>query len=52
MNKLNSLARKRWLKKRRREKKIKKQVNYYSKNHKGTTKFDLKENLKEKKVNK
>ena len=50
MNKLNSLARKRWLKKRRRENKVKKQINYYSKTHKGITKFDLKENLKEKKA--
>jgi len=36
MNKLSSLKKKKWLKDRRRAKKIKKQHNYVYKTHKGT----------------
>ena len=45
MNKLNHLKKKRWLKARRRENKIKKQQNYGSKTHKGTGPFNLTQNL-------
>ena len=46
MNKSRSLRKKKWLKNRRRENKIKKQQNYESKTRKGTNKFDLQENTK------
>jgi len=45
MNKLSHLKKKKWLKKRQRERKIKKQKNYESKTHKGTGPFNLSQNL-------
>jgi len=45
MDKLSSLKKKKWLKERRRTKKIKKQQNYESKTHKGTNPFYLSQNL-------
>ena len=45
MKKLSTLKKKKWLKARRREKKIKKQQNYESKTHKGTGPFNLSQNL-------
>ena len=45
MNKLSSLKKKKWLKNRRRTKKIKKQQNYESKTHKGTNPSYLSQNL-------
>jgi len=45
MDKLSSLKKKKWLKDRRRTKKIKKQHNYESKTHKGTNPFYLSQNL-------
>ena len=45
MNKSNILKKKKWLKKRQRERKIKKQQNYESKTHKGTGPFNLSQNL-------
>lgn len=45
MNKLSFLKKKKWLKDRRRTKKIKKQKNYESKTHKGTSPFYLSQNL-------
>ena len=46
MNKLSHLKKRKWLKNKRREKEIKKQQNYESKTHKGTSKFDLQENIR------
>jgi len=46
MNKSDILKKRKWLKNRRREKKIKKQQNYEAKTHKGTSKFDLQENIR------
>ena len=46
MNKSKGLRKKKWLKNRRRENKIKKQQNYESKTRKETGKFDLQENIK------
>jgi len=46
MNKSDILKKRKWLKKRRREKKIKKQQNYESKTHKGISKFNLQENIR------
>jgi len=46
MNKLSHLKKRKWLKNRQREKKIKKQKNYESKTHKGTGKFYLQENIR------
>ena len=46
MNKLSHLKKRKWLKARRREKKLKKQQNYEAKTHKGTGKFDLQENIR------
>jgi len=46
MSKLSHLKKRRWLKNRRREKDIKKQKNYESKTHRGTSKFDLRENIR------
>ena len=46
MNKLSILKKKKWLKARRRARKIKKQQNYEAKTHKGTNKFDLQENIR------
>jgi len=45
MNKLSHLKKRKWLKNRRREKKIRKQQNYESKTHKGTGPFNLSQNL-------
>ena len=45
MKKLNIIKKKKWLKARRREKKIRKQQNYESKTHKGTGPFNLSQNL-------
>ena len=46
MNKSDVLKKRKWLKDRRREKKIKKQNNYLAKTHKGASKFDLQENIR------
>ena len=46
MNKSKGLRKRKWLKNRRRENKIKKQQNYKAKTHKGTGKFDLQENIR------
>jgi len=46
MNKLSHLKKRKWLKKRQREKDIKKQHNYEAKTHKGTGKFSLQENIR------
>lgn len=46
MNKLNHLKKRKWLKARRRTKKIKKQQNYEAKTHRRTGKFDLQENIR------
>ena len=46
MNKLSHLKKRKWLKNRQREKRIKKQQNYKAKTHKGTGKFDLQENIR------
>lgn len=46
MNKLSHLKKRKWLKNRRREKEIKKQQNYKAKTHKGTSKFNLQENIR------
>jgi len=51
MNKLSFLKKKKWLKDKRRIKKVKKQNNYLSKTHKGADKFYLQENLKKKEDN-
>ena len=45
MKKLSTLKKKKWLKARRREKKIRKQQNYESKTYKGTGPFNLSQNL-------
>jgi len=45
MDKLSILKKKKWLKDRRRSKKIRKQKNYESKTHKGTSPFSLSQNL-------
>ena len=45
MDKLSFLKKKKWLKDRRRAKKIKKQKNYESKTYKGTSPFYLSQNL-------
>ena len=45
MDKLSTLKKKKWLKDRRRAKKIKKQKNYESKTYKGTGPFNLSQNL-------
>ena len=45
MKKLSTLKKKKWLKARRREKKIRKQQKYESKTHKGTGPFNLSQNL-------
>jgi len=45
MKKLSTLKKKKWLKARQREKKIRKQKNYESKTHKGTGPFNLTQNL-------
>ena len=45
MDKLSILKKKKWLKARRRERKIKKQQNYESKTHKGTNPLYLSQNL-------
>jgi len=47
MNKLSFLKKKKWLKNRRRAKKVKKQNKYLSKTHKGTDAFYLQQNLEE-----
>ena len=46
MNKLSHLKKRKWLKNRQREKRIKKQQNYKAKTHKGTGKFDIQENIR------
>jgi len=46
MNKSRSLRKKKWLKNRRRENKIKKQQNYEAKTHKGTSRFNLQEGIR------
>jgi len=46
MNKLSHLKKRKWLKNRQREKKIKKQQNYETKTHRGTSKLDLQENIR------
>lgn len=46
MKKSGILKKKKWLKARRRAKKIKKQQNYEAKTHKGTGKFDLQDNIR------
>ena len=46
MSKSRGLKKKKWLKNRRRENKIKKQQNYEAKTHKETGKFDLQENIR------
>ena len=43
------MKKRKWLKARRRANKIKKQINYLSKTHKGTDKFTLQGNLNKKK---
>ena len=46
MNKSDIFKKRKWLKKRRREKKVRKQQNYLAKTHKGASKFDLQENIR------
>jgi len=46
MNKSDVLKHKKWLKDRRREKKVRKQQNYLAKTHRGVSKFNLQENIR------
>lgn len=46
MGKLSHLEKRKWIKARRRANKIKKQQNYESKTHKGTSALNLQENIR------